>query len=444
MSNSSVTQGAVPPQDKDAEKAVLGALLLDPEAFYRISFLTPVHFYLPQHKVIYEAIRDIINDGGRPDIIVLTEQLRKKELLDNVGGRSYIADLSSLVPSAANIEYYANIVLNTSIKRSLIGISSEVHALCFQAGADASDILDEAQQKFFALTESGQKATYFRAKDVLTSVLAKIEERTRDPNRLTGIPSGFKSLDFLTNGFQNSDLIIIGARPSIGKTALALSMFSHITVHEEIPAAFFSLEQPREQICERLLSLEANVALNSIRSGHITSPELSRLSDALTKIYEREGSCLVDVSNMKLLDLKAVARQLVRVEKVKIIFIDYLGLIKLDRANAHMEVHEMMAEISRELKGLARELNIPIVALSQLSREAEGKAPTLANIRGSGAIEQDADLVMFLNRPREADSKDEGSEGIETDLSLSKHRNGATGTIKLVFKGSFVKFAEKE
>lgn len=431
----------VPPQNLEAEKAVLGALLLDSDAFDRVAFLRPDSFYSPQHKLIFETIRDLINENNTPDMLVLADKLREKNLLDKVGGRAYIATLPSLVPTAENIEYYASIVLDAAIKRSLVQVSSKTHADCFEPSKKGTELLEDAQQRLFEITEAGQRATYSKPKELIQAVLTKIEEREKNPSQLLGISSGFPSLDDLTSGFQNSDLIIIGARPGIGKTALALSMFSHIAVHEKIPAAFFSLEMGREQIMQRLFALEANISMNSMRNGRLTPPELARLSDAAGNIYEKPAF-IVDMPNMKMIDLKALTRQLIRAENVKIVFIDYIGLITSD--NPHLQPFDQMAEISRSLKALARELQIPVIALSQLGREAEGKQPSLANIRGSGAIEQDADLVMFLNRDRNI-GKDERKEndGIETDLSLSKHRNGPTGVIKLVFKDRFAKYTEK-
>ncbi|MEL3907743.1 MAG: replicative DNA helicase [Treponemataceae bacterium] len=436
-----ISRAPLPPQNLEAEKAVLGALLLDVEAFDRIAFLEPECFYSLQHQIIFATIRELINENNTPDILVLTEKLREKNLLEKAGGRAYIATLPSLVPTTENIEFYANIVLDASVKRSLVHIASEIHASCFEPSVGGNELLEEAQQKLFAITEAGQRATYSTPRELIEKVLNKISEREQNPGQLLGLPSGFPSLDDLTSGFQDSDLIIIGARPGIGKTALALSIFSHIAVHEGRPAAFFSLEMGKEQIMQRLFALEANISMNSMRNGRLSDAELVRLSDAAGNIYEKPAF-IVDMPNMKMLDLKALTRQLIRAEKVEIIFIDYIGLITSD--NPHLQPFDQMAEISRSLKSLARELQIPIIALSQLGREAEGKRPSLANIRGSGAIEQDADIVIFLNRERNvSESERTENDGIETDLILSKHRNGPTGTIKLVFKDKFAKYAEK-
>lgn len=438
MSDIQDLKSILPPQNIEAEKAVLGGLLVDSDSFDKISFLKPESFYTSQHKLIFECIAEIIEENNQPDILVLSEKLKEKGLLEKAGGRAYIASLPSLVPSAVNIEYYANLVLDAAVKRSLISVSSDIHASCFQTSIRANELLETAQQKLFAITEAGQKATYSSPKSLVEKVLNNIEEREKNPNELSGIASGFSSLDYLTNGFQNSDLIIIGARPGIGKTALALSMFTQIAVHNEVPSAFFSLEMGKDQIMQRIFAIEANISMNSIRNGRLTAAEVARLSDAAAKVYETPAF-ISDMPNMKMLDLKALARQLIRIEKVKIIFIDYIGLITSD--NPNLQPFDQMAEISRSLKSLARELEIPIIALSQLGREAEGKQPTLANIRGSGAIEQDADLVMFLNRERS--KSDDESNGIETDLILSKHRNGPTGKIKLIFKDLYTKYAEQ-
>lgn len=433
-------QKVIPPQNLDAEKAVLGCLLLDETAFDKVSFLNPDTFYLPQHRLIFETIREIINGGGIPDILLLTEKLQGKSALDKVGGPAYIAALPSLVPTTANIEYYANLIFDAAVKRSLVHVSSDIHARCFEPAATGAELLETAQQKLFDLTEAGQKATYATPKDLVGPMISDIEVRSKNPNAMAGVPSGFPSLDFLTNGFQNSDLIIIGARPGIGKTALALSMMAQMTVHANppIPVAFFSLEMGRQQIMYRLAAIEANVSMTNMRNGRVTQVELSRLADAAANIYEKPAY-IVDMPNMKMLDLKALARQLVRAEHVKLIFIDYIGLITSD--NPYLQPFDQMAEISRSLKALARELNIPIIALSQLTRDAEGTKPTLANIRGSGAIEQDADIVMFLNRDRNLEESDE--KGLETNLIISKHRNGPTGHINLMFISKYAKYTEE-
>ncbi|PIE97715.1 MAG: replicative DNA helicase [Treponema sp.] len=433
----------IPPHNLEAEKAVLGALLLDQNAMAKISFLKVQSFYAPQHKKIFEVISELYNEGKTaPDILVLTEKLKSKKELDLAGGAAYIASLPGVVPTTANIEYYASIVLDMAIRRNLLHVSAKIHADSFDASIPGKEIIENAQQKIFELTEAGQKATYQTPKNLMVSLIEKIEERNRNPSEIMGTPSGFNDLDYLTSGFQDSDLIIIGARPGMGKTAVALSMFSYITQKKKTPAAFFSLEMSDIQILTRLLALDANVSMNNLRSGHISAAELQRLSDSAGRIYETPAY-LVDMPNMGILDLKTLSRQLCKQEGVKIIFVDYLGLITAE--NRALQPFDQMAEISKSLKSLARELNVPIVALSQLNREAEGKTPGLANIRGSGAIEQDADIVMFIHRERQTSdsAKSSDREGIETELRISKHRNGPTGTVNLIFLPKFAKYVEK-
>jgi replicative DNA helicase len=298
--------------------------------------------------------------------------------------------------------------------------------------------LDEIQSKIFEITQSRRTATYHSIKELIPEVITTIEQLSNNPNAFSGIPSGLSDLDAMTSGFQNSEFVVIGARPSVGKTALALTVASHISIDLKVPAAFFSLEMSEHSLMNRIIAAEAQVQGDKIRTGRLSSADLLSLMDAAGRIYEAP-LYIVDMPNMKLLELRTMARRLVLERQVKIIFIDYITLITHE--NENLPRWEQISSISRSLKALARELNIPIVALSQLKREAEGKQPNLADVRESGSIEQDADLILFLHREREMNkTADQRSEQIETELIVAKQRNGPIGKAMIWFKPSYAKF----
>ncbi|GHV87807.1 replicative DNA helicase [Spirochaetia bacterium] len=451
----------IPPHNEDAEKATLGALLLDDDAINTaVQFLRPGDFYSNANRRVYEAILNLSNHGGKKaDIITVVEELKSSGELDTAGGPAYVASLTTVVPTAANIEHYAKIVQDCSIRRALIRIANETNAKSYDESQRSRIILEETQQKIFELTDTGQTATFKSVKEIIPRTIEIIEKLFHSKQEYTGIPSGFKELDEYTSGFQPAELIIIGARPSIGKTALALAMAAHTSIRKKIPTAFFTLEMPDQALMLRLISSEANIESNMLRaaSHHLRPDDFQKLLEAAGNIYEAP-LYIVDMPNMKLLDLRAQARRLRAQQKVEIIFIDYLTLISSE--NQYIPRHEQVAEISRNLKSLARELNIPIVALSQLSREVDKRTgghsgsagrPVLADLRESGSIEQDADLVLFLHRKRETDTdKDKDNAGtapgadIETELIVAKNRNGPTGFVKILFRSRFTKYVPME
>ena len=324
-------------------------------------------------------------------------------------------------------------VMDRSTRRELIKISSELKASAFELAQKAPDILDSAEQKIFRLAERNETSVVYDIKKIMIREIEIIDSRYKNKNQFTGIPTGFAKLDTMTSGFQKSELIIVGARPSIGKTALALSMMQHIALEEKIPCGFFSLEMPYESIGMRILSQEARVNMTRMRSGMLKLEDVKKIQDAAGRWFNAP-LYTVDTPNMRLLDLKAMARRLVVNHKVKIIFIDYIGLIGTENSNA--PVYEQMSEVSKSLKALARELEIPIVALCQVARDAEGQEPSLSQLRGSGSIEQDADVVMFLHRER----LKEETNIQEAKIILAKQRNGPTGDIKIMFIPSYSKF----
>ena len=427
----------VPPHNVEAEQAVLGALLLNWGAMSEVvSILRPDRFYSLQNQVIYEAMQKLFSKNATGDTISLINELTVENKLEQAGGAAYIASLTDTVPSAANIDYYAQMVLDRAARRDLIHISSELKSSSFNLQKESTTLLDEAEQKIFALAEHNETTQVYSAKDIMFKEIELIEARYKSKNQFTGVPTGFAKLDTYTSGFQKSELIIIGARPSIGKTALALSMIQNIACEKRIPCGFFSLEMPYESIGMRLLAQEARVNMSKIRSGMLKVDDVKRIQDAAGRWFEAP-LYTVDTPNMKLLDIRAVARRMVKNNDVKIIFIDYIGLITIE--DNKKEQWEQVSEISKNLKALARELQIPIVALCQVARSAEGEEPNLAQLRGSGSIEQDADVVMFLHRDR---LKEEVAAQ-DAKIILAKQRNGATGDIPIMFLPAYSKFENK-
>lgn len=428
--NSSLLKDRIKPNNQEAERAVLGALMLDNAAIGTVrGLLSSDNFYLPKHREIYKALSALYTSGENPDILILTDYLRTQNMLDTVGGPGYIASLTDAVPSTANVEYYARIVLDASIRRSLINNSHKILADVYNDSISSRELLEEAQKKIFELTDAGNSATFKKLGDIIFPAINHLERMHNTGKGITGIPSGFDSLDGLTFGFQNSEFIIIGARPSMGKTAFAMSVAANIAIRSKISTAFFSLEMSETQLIQRLIASEAKIDSKKMRSADLSLQDFKRIADICGQMYE-SPMYIVEMPNMKLLDLRAMARQLCTQQDVKIIFIDYLGLISSE--NYMIPRHEQIAEISRSLKSLARELNIPIVALSQLTRDAEDKRPGLSSIRESGSLEQDADLVMFLHRPRK-DTAEDSSKPIDTELIIAKQRNGPIGTIHIDF-----------
>ena len=433
----------VPPHNQEAEQATLGALLLDAEAVGTvIRFLRPDNFYSLQNQKIYEAILSLFNKGQRSDILTITEELRQTAMLDAAGGPGYIASLTDTVPTSANVEYYAKVVLESSVRRALLTISQKIIAEAHDEATESRAVLENAQKQIFELTDAHQSATFKTPRDIIPRAIEAIEKLYHTRDAFTGVPSGLIELDQMTSGFQKSELIIIGARPSVGKTALALTMAAHTSIKEKIPTAFFSLEMSDMQLMQRLISSEARIPSEKIRTGLLKMSDFQSIQDAAGQIYDAP-LYIVDMPNMKLLDLRAMARRLKAQFDVQIIYVDYLTLITSE--NSLIPRHEQIAEISRSLKSLARELNIPVVALSQVKRDAEGKKPTLADLRESGSIEQDADVVMFLHRERVSSNKDGGDrdQAIDTELIVAKQRNGPIGDIDILFLPKFTKFVSK-
>ena len=425
----------VPPHNLDAEQATLGALLLDWDSIsVVIQYLRPDGFYSLQNQKIFSAMLDLYNEGRQGDLISLKEKLKEKGDLEAAGGIAYISELTDRVPTSANVDYYAQIVKDQSIRRELIKSAAKIVSKAHDDTIESRGVLEEAQKEIFNLTDNTASHEFKTTQELVTQVINRIQTVYKNKTSLTGIESGFTDLDQMTAGFQPSEMIILGARPSIGKTAMALSMIQHIAIQKKIPSAFFSLEMSDVQVMQRLFVQESRISSEKLRTGFLSHNDFQALQDAAGKIYD-SPLYIVETPNMKLLDLRSVARRLKSQNDIKIIFIDYITLIGSE--NTQIPRHEQVAEISRSLKSLARELDIPIVVLSQVARSTEGKAPTLAELRESGSIEQDADVVMFLHRERSPENK---GDTIPTELIVAKQRNGPVGSVDITFIPHFTKF----
>ena len=431
----------IPPHNLDAERATIGAILLDWQSIGEVvTYLRADNFYSQQNQEIFNSLLSLYSRGIRGDLLTLIDDLTKNGKLEAAGGVSYVSSLTDTVPTSANVDYYAKIVLDMATRRNLIKISSEIKADSFDETHDSRKILEEAEQKIFKLTDINQSTQIFAMKDVVPRTIQLIDNRYKNKDALSGIPSGFTQLDSMTSGFQNSEMIIIGARPSMGKTAMALSMMQHIAVEKKIPCGFFSLEMSAEQIGQRLLAQVARIPSMKLRSGMLKMEDFKKLQDAAGLCFDAP-LYVVDTPNMKLLDLRAMARRMKVNQNVQIIFIDYIGLITSENSDA--PVYEQQSAVSKSLKSLARELEIPIVVLCQVARTAEGNEPSLAELRGSGSIEQDADMVMFIHGNRQKSDGENYEPVIDRKLIVAKQRNGPIGDVDLLFLASYTKFENK-
>jgi replicative DNA helicase len=444
--------GKMPPQAVDIEEAVLGALMLERDALSNvIDILKPDSFYREAHRLIFEAIVQLFNNSEPVDIKTVVHQLRRNGKLEDVGGAYYIADLTTRVNSAANIEYHARIISEQSIKRELIRISAEIQRDAYEDTVDVFNLLDKAEQSLFDVSESHIRKNYDKMSDLLRMAIEEIEEKKDKTDGLTGVPSGFTALDRVTSGWQPSDLVIIAARPGMGKTAFVLSSLRNAAIDFKSPVAIFSLEMSSVQLVNRLISAEAELESEKIKRGDLADYEWEQLLHKTNKLSDAP-IFIDDTPGLSILELRAKARRLVAQHQVSLIIIDYLQLMTGDSSkNAGGNREQEIASISRSLKGLAKELNVPVIALSQLSRAVEtrggDKKPQLSDLRESGSIEQDADMVMFLYRP-EYYGITQGEDGMPLngmgEVIIAKHRNGRTDTVQLKFIGKFTKFTDMD
>jgi len=440
-----------PPHDDELEKAALGSMLADSEA---VSAAIQFHlnlndFYSRANSRIFEAIISLDSKGLRPDIQTVVQELKQKGKLDEAGGASYVSSLTTVIPSSANIEYYAQMVKNYSVKRALLSAASEIGVKVYDESKEAAEILEDVQRTIFKLSDERQVFSSRKISEVLKETIQILDNVMKSKNPITGISTGFERLDQLTSGFQREEFIVIGARPSVGKTALALNMASNMAFHQKIPTAFFSLEMSNIALAQRIISSEAKVQAQNLRSGFLSTGDYKKIVDVMSLLYDGPFY-IVDIPNMDLGSLRTQARKLCSQQKVEIIFVDYLGLIGYEDKKV-VQRFDQVSNISRALKSLARELHIPIVVLCQLNRDAQWETPTLANLRDSGSIEQDADLVLFLNREQPKKNKNDKEEEkpvsfdrIPTDLIIAKQRNGPIGVVKLEMNAKYAKFEPPE
>lgn len=427
-----------PPCDIDAESALLGTLLLSfkQTTLDQITrFLSAEDFYKPAHQYIFTAILSLLENGGTVDIITLADELRSQNALERVGGMSYLAQLTSSPPSTAHVEHYTRIVYEHAMRRRLVDIGDILRSEAMDLTKTAEAVLEKAEQDIFAINQDHHVNMYHESKGLIKQAMTVLEQRKNAKTLYTGVPTGFTDLDNLLSGLQDSEMIVIGARPSVGKTALALSMVDNIAVHQGLACGFFSLEMPAIHLVQRLLASQARINSKKLRNPALMSAgDWGTLGDAASRIYDTPFY-VDDTPNIRLVDLRSQARRMKTAHDIKVLFIDYLGLITVD--NQAIPRYEQMAMVSRSIKALARELCIPVVILSQLRRDAEGKEPTLADLRETGAIEQDADVVMFLHRDHHPENQD---DIIETRLILAKQRNGPVGVVKMAFVPRYARY----
>ena len=432
--------GKVPPHDIEAEQAILGSMLTDRDAVISaIEVLKPDDFYREDNKIIYEAILNLYNRSEPIDVITVRAELETMGKIDNVGGLEYLVELPDKVPTTANSMKYIKIVEEKSSLRKLIKTANEIIELGYDPTEDVDDIMEGAEKKIFNIMQDKDQKGYSPLKDVLVESFTKLEELYNRKQHITGVPSGFIDLDYRTAGFHGSELILIAARPAMGKTAFALNIASNAALRANVPVAVFSLEMSKEQLVNRILSSESMVDSNKIRTGKLDEEDWSKLAETIGPLSEGE-MYIDDTPGINIMEIRAKCRKLKIEKNIGLVVIDYLQLIQgTGRRNGSRE--QEISEISRSLKILAKEIDVPVIALSQLSRAAEQRPdhrPMLSDLRESGAIEQDADIVMFLYRD-DYYNQDSEKKGI-AEVILAKHRGGSTGTVDLRWIGNYTKF----
>ena len=445
-----LSDGKIPPQALDLEEAVLGAMLIDEKGVNEvIDILSPEVFYKKSHQLIFESIQRLFRESEPIDLLTVSADLKKNKNFEVIGGDFYLIGLSQKVSSSAHIEYHSRIIQQKFIQRKLITISNEIISKSYNESTDVIDLLDEAESKLYDIAQNNIKGSSETAQNLVIQAKNRIEEISKQEG-LSGISTGFEKLDRLTSGWQPSDLIIVAARPGMGKTALALSMARNVSVQKKIPVAFFSLEMSSVQLITRLISSETGLSSDKLRTGKLADHEWQQLN---IKVSDLESAPLYidDSAALTIFELRAKARRLASSHGIKLIIIDYLQLMNLGSSNKAGNREQEISTISRNLKALAEELNIPVIALSQLSRAVETrggtKRPILSDLRESGAIEQDADIVSFLYRPEYYgitewdDDMKTPSEG-QGEFIVAKHRNGALDSIKLKFVANLGKFED--
>ncbi len=443
-------KGRVPPQATELEAAVLGAMLIDNDAINQtIDILKPESFYRTENQLIFKTVKQLFGDSQPVDILTVANQLRQNGELDEVGGEYYLISLSQKVSSAAHSEFHARVIVQKHIQREMIRVASGIIEKAFDEQTDVFELLDEAEQDLFEVAHGNISKGHDEAKDLITEAIEKIQEIAKKDGGLSGIPSGFTGIDRVTSGWQPSDLVIIAARPGMGKTAFVLSMARNISIDHKMPVAVFSLEMASVQLITRLISSETGLSSEKLRKGNLSDVEWQQL---LTKVknLERAKLYIDDTPALSVFDLRAKCRRLVAQHGVKLIVIDYLQLMTVGGQGKNAGNREQeISTISRSLKSIAKELNVPVIALSQLSRAVEtrggDKRPLLSDLRESGAIEQDADIVSFIYRPEYyqiTEWPDQSPTDGQGEFIIAKHRNGALEDVRLRFQNQLAKFSD--
>ncbi|MDD2680176.1 MAG: replicative DNA helicase [Candidatus Omnitrophica bacterium] len=429
----------IPPQNLDAEMAVLGSMLLDEEAIATaVETLDKNSFYKDSHQKIFQAISDLYAVNKAVDLITLTDALKKEGMLDAIGGVSFLTALANSVPTAANISHYVSIVKEKSILRTLINNATKIVSLCYESEGNITEVVDNAERFIFEVSERKNQGSYVHLKEIVKDSIETIDILYRKKAHVTGIPTGYIDFDIKTAGLQDSDLIIVAGRPSMGKSSFASGIVEHAGIIEKIPTAIFSLEMSKEQLVQRMLCSHARVDAQKVRTGYLATSDWPRLTAAAGKLSEAP-IFIDDTPGISVMELRAKARRLKAQQDIKLIVLDYMQLM---RGSIGIESRQQeISEISRSLKALARELRLPIVAISQLSRAVESRTdhrPQLSDLRESGAIEQDADVVVLLLR-EEYYSQSSDNQGV-AEVIIAKQRNGPVGNLKLAFIKEYTRF----
>lgn len=435
--------GRMPPQNIEAEQSVIGSMMLDRDVIPTVTeILKSEDFYRQDHVEIYEAIMDLFERAEPVDIITVSDQLRIRGSLDNTGGLEYLTHLVNSVPTTANVRHYSKIVEEKSLLRKLIRTSTDIVNLGYEANEEVEYVLDKAEKNIFDILQKRNLKGMSPIKDVLVDTFNRLEELYNNKGHITGVPTGFADLDFKTAGLQNSDLVLIAARPAMGKTAFALNIAQHAAVHARVPVAIFNLEMSKDQLVNRMLCSEAMVDSQRMRTGKLEDDDWTKIAHALGPMSDAP-IYIDDTPGVSIMDIRAKCRRLKLEKNLGLVVIDYLQLMQGRGKNDSRQ--QEVSEMSRGLKILAKELNVPIITLSQLSRAAETRTdhrPMLSDLRESGAIEQDADIVMFIYRDDYYNPDTEKKNVAE--VIIAKHRNGSTGTVELAWLGQFTKFANLE
>ena len=431
----------LPPHNTEAEQAVLGGVFLRNDIFHTlVDTISDEDFYSPAHRTIYQAFQELYRCRQPVDLVTAAEYLQSRGQLDEVGGTVYLASLAESVASASNAVFHAQIVRDKSVRRRLIQTSSEILTNCFEAGEDTESLLDKAEQEIFSIAESKGKPAFVSSKDLVNRVFEQLEMRAGQGELITGVPTGYTDFDHMTSGLQKSDLIILAARPSMSKTALALNMGMRAAIHHEVPVAVFSLEMSMDQLMMRLLGCHGRVDLSRLRSGYLNDEDWSRLYQAAEDL-SRAPIYIDDTPALSTMEIRARCRRLKAEKGVGLIIVDYLQLMRSSHRSDSRE--QEISDISRNLKALAKELDVPVVALSQLNRKVEersDKRPMISDLRESGAIEQDADVIVFIYRDAAYNKAEDNPNKNIAEIIIGKQRNGPVGMLRLAYFGQYTVF----